>query len=58
MLINANDTQCQGIPMLLQQIQMTVTTNFEKDGEGGGEHNGLFDSNFSQTASPSHQGYS
>ena len=36
MLINANATQCQGIPMLLQQNQMTVTTNFEKDGGGEG----------------------
>ena len=37
MVINANSIQCQGIPMLLQQIQMTVTTNFEKDGGGEGE---------------------
>ena len=33
---NANATQYQGIPMLLQQIQMAVTTNFEKD-RGGEE---------------------
>ena len=34
--INANATQCQGIPMLLQQIPLTAMTNFEKGGGGGG----------------------